>query len=189
LNGRNVPTNAESGQEVGKLLIRFIMKKNNLKKTLAAMAVLGLVNQDTSAANLPTSYAGLNLAENSVLNKPALSQESAVTEYSRISQLSASQRQAIAARMRSDFSGYMNETFYLSNNQITCLTSYWNTTQDIEFINFLAARVEAGDRLTWIVDFTLVNEPPVLMGKPKNRKGEGGWTEKDGWYIKFSIEF
>lgn len=165
------------------------MDKKNLKKTLAAMAVIGLVNQETSATNLVGSHYDLNLAEVSVVNKLVLSREAIVAEYSRIIRLAEPQRRVIAARIRSNFSGFMNETFYLTDNQINCLTNHWNKPEDVEFVNSLATRIEAGDAIAWEIDLTNADAPPVLMGKPKKRKVEGGYSEKEGWSIKFSIEF
>lgn len=125
------------------------------------------------------------------MNQLVLSQESIAAEYSRIRQLPEQQRRDIAAMCRSNFAGFMRQTFYLSNNQINCLTNYWTNPEDIEFINFLAARIEAGDVVTWTVDLTHADAPPFhsSMIKPKKRSVEGGYSEKKGWYIGFKIEF
>lgn len=153
------------------------------------MAVIGLVNQETPAANLPNLYADLNVDAASIMNQLVLSPESIIGEYSRIRQLPASQRQAIAASIRTNFGSFMNGTFYLTNNQISCVTNYWTDPQDVEFKNFLAARIEAGDAVTWQVDLTNSDVPPVgVMGR-KKRKIEAGWSEKEGYKIGVGIEF
>lgn len=183
------PRKLKSGQEVSKFQILVFMDKKNLKKALAAIAVLGLVSEGTTAPNSTVSLPDLSLTDISVANKLVLSRESVIAEYSRITRLAEPQRQAIAANIQSNFAGFMNETFYLSENQVNCLTNHWNKQEDIAFINLLAARIEAGDIVAWDIDLTDADAPPVLAGKPKKRKVEGGYSEKDGWNIKFSIEF
>lgn len=102
------------------------MGKKNLKKTLAAMAVVGLVNDGSTALNAAVFHPDPNLTEITAVNKLVLSRESVISEYSRIIRLAEPQRQALAARIRSNFAGFMNETFYLSENQVNCLTNHWN---------------------------------------------------------------
>lgn len=165
------------------------MNKKNLKKTIAAMATLGLVFEGATALNSTVSLPDPGLTEISVANKLVLSRESIISEYSRIIRLAEPQRRAIAARIRSDFAVFMNDSFYLSENQLSCLTNHWNRQEDIAFVNFLADRIEAGNTVAWDIDLTNADAPPVLAGKPKKREVEVKYSEKEGWSAGFKISF
>lgn len=165
------------------------MNKRNLKRTLAAMATLGLVCEGATTLNSTVSLPDPSLTEISVANKLVLSRESVISEYSRIIRLPEPQRKAIAARIRDNFAGFMNDSFYLSENQVNCLTNHWNKQEDIAFVNFLAARIEAGDIVAWDIDLTNADAPPVMAGKPKKREVEVKYSEKDGWSAGFKLTF
>lgn len=123
------------------------------------------------------------------MNQLVLSPESIIAEYSRIRQLPESQRQAIAASIRTNFGSFMNGTFYLTNNQISCVTNYWTAPEDVQFKNFLADRIEAGDVVTWQIDLTNSDVPTGGVVARKKRKIEAGWSEKEGFKVGVGFEF